>query len=89
MPVKELMRNLPLAIAFEQREHVGSSRLSSSQFARPALDFEMNDCDALDDFDTGETRTDLSCWTVLIDPIEDVFDGTAVFDTLTIAGDGC
>jgi hypothetical protein len=45
------MRDLPLAVPLEQSEYVGRPGIGTRQFARPAFDFQMNDSDALDDFD--------------------------------------
>lgn len=53
------------------------------------LDFDMNYCDALNDFATREGRTDIRCRTVLINPLEHVLDGATGFGTLTVAGNGC
>jgi len=49
----------------------------------------MNDGDALDDLDACEARIDIRCWAVLRDPLENMLNGTAVFDSLTVARDGC
>ena len=49
----------------------------------------MNHSDALDDFNTCEARTDIRCWTILIDPLEDVLDRASIFDPLTVTGDSC
>ncbi len=84
VPVKELMRDLPLAIPLEQGEYVGSSGFGSSQLAGPALNLQMNDGDALDDLDTCEARTDIRCRTVLSDPLEHVFNRAGIFDPLTV-----
>src|ERR1044071_4780074 len=48
----------------------------------------MNDGDALDDLDASEARIDIRCWAVLRDPLENVLNRTAVFDSLTVARDG-
>ena len=37
VPVEELVRTLPLAVAFKQREHAQSSCLDAGQFAGPVL----------------------------------------------------
>jgi hypothetical protein len=42
-----------------------------------------------DDFDACEARIDIRCRAVLGDPLEHVFNGTTIFDSLTVAGDGC
>ena len=86
--MEELVGDVPLTIAREEGEHVRSSRLGAGQPARPTLDFEMNDSDALDDFNTRKARTDIRRRTILIDPLKDVLDGPAVFDALAVAGNG-
>jgi hypothetical protein len=49
----------------------------------------MNDSDALDDLDAREARIDIWCRAVLGDPLENVLNGATIFDSLTVAGDGC
>ena len=49
--------------------------------------FQVNDGDRFDDLTAGEARFDVRCRAVLGDPIEHVFDGTAVFDPLAESGD--
>src|ERR1700733_838878 len=83
------MRDLPLAVPLEQSEYVGSPGMGTRQLPRPALDFQMNDRDALDDFNACKAGTNVWCRTVLSDPLEDVFDRAGIFDSLTVARDGC
>ena len=89
VPVEEFMGDLPLAIPLEQREYIGSSGIGSSQLAGPVLNFKMDDGDAFDDLDACEARIDIRCWAVLGDPLENMFNGATIFDSLTVAGDGC
>src|ERR1700759_5029026 len=83
------MRHLPLSVPLEQCEYVGRAGIGTSQFARPAFDFKMNNRDTLDDFNARKARTDVRRRTVLSDPLENVFDRAGIFDSLTVTGDGC
>jgi hypothetical protein len=77
------------AVALEQGDYVGSSSIGASQLARPALNFQMNDSDALDDLDACKARIDIRCRAVLSYSLEYVFNRATIFDPLTVAGDGC
>ena len=88
VPVKELMRDLPAAVAPEQCKYVGSSGLGPSQLTCPVLNFQMNHGNGLDDLDACKTRFNIRCGAVRGDPLEHVFGGTAKFDTLAVSGDG-
>jgi hypothetical protein len=48
----------------------------------------MNNRDALDDLDSCEARTDIWCRAILSDRLEHVFNRPAIFNPLTVAGDG-
>ena len=88
VPVEELMRDLPLAVAPEQSKYVGSSRAGASQLACPALNLQMNDGDGLDDLDACEARFNIRCRAIRGDPLKYVLDGATVFDPLAVSGDG-
>ena len=79
------MGDLPFAVPLEQSEYVRSSGVGTRQLAGPAFDFQMNDSDALDNFNACKAGTDMRCRTVLSDPLKHMFDGAAVFDSLTVA----
>ena len=89
VPVEELMGDLPFAIALEQGEHVRSSGIGPRQLAGPVLNFEMNDSDALNDLDASEARIDIRGRAVCGDPLEHMFYRAAIFNSLTVARDGC
>jgi hypothetical protein len=89
VPVEELMRDLPFAIPLEQREHVRSSSIGPRQLARPVLNFQMHNSDALDDLDAREARIDIRSRAVCGDPLEHMFYRAAILNSLTVPGDGC
>src|ERR1043165_4731225 len=89
VPVEQFMRNLPFAIPLEESEHVRSAGIGSGQFTRPVLYFKMNYGDTLNNLDACEARIDIRRGTVFVDPLEDMFNGTRILCSLTIAGDGC
>src|SRR5271169_506686 len=83
------MRDLPCAVPLEQSEYVGSPGIGARQLPGPAFDFQMNNSDALDDFNACKAGTDVRRRAVLSDPLEHVFDRAGIFDSLTVARDGC
>jgi hypothetical protein len=89
VPREELVRDLPLSITLEQSKYIGSSGIGAGQLTRPSLHFQMHDSDALDDFDACKSRIDIGCRSVCGDPLENVLHGATIFDSLTVAGDGC
>ena len=89
VPVEELMGDLPFAIALEQGEHVRSSGIGPRQLAGPVLNLEVHHGDALDDFNSRETRTDVGRGTVPANPLEYVFGRAAVFYALAVPGNRC
>ena len=89
VPVEELMRDLPFAVTLEQGKHIRSSSIGPRQLAGPALNFQMNDRDALNDLDASEARIDIRSRAVCGDPLEHMFYRAAIFNSLTVAGDGC
>ena len=88
MPVKGLLRDLPLAVPLEQSENLGNAGIRSGQLSRPALDFEVHDGDGFEDLNAREPWMDIRRRAILFDPIEQVLDRSAVFDPLTVAGYG-
>ena len=89
MPVEQFVRDLPFAVALEQRKNVGCAGVGSGPFAGPMLYLQMHDGDTLDNLNACETRNDVWRRTVFIDPPEDVFNGTRILDSLAVAGNGC
>src|ERR1700722_11350278 len=89
VPMKQLMGDFPFAVPLGQREHVGSAGIGARQLSGPAFDFQVNDSDALDDFNARKAGTDIRCRTILSDPLEYVFNRAGIFDPLTVARDGC
>jgi hypothetical protein len=59
VPVKQFVRDLPFAIAFQQRENIGSTRIGSGQFAGPTFYLEMHDGNTLDDLNTCKAGIDI------------------------------
>ena len=74
MPVKGLLRDLPLAVPLEQGENLGNAGIRSGQLSRPAMDFEVQDGDGFEDLNAREPWMDIRCRAILFDPIEQVLD---------------
>src|SRR5215467_3092426 len=87
VPVKEFVRNLPLTVALQQSEYIGSVGVGSSQLTRPVFDFEMDDGDRLDDLDACEAWGDIRRRAILVDPLKHMFYRTRIFDSLAESGD--
>src|SRR5437660_7779809 len=86
VPVKRLLRDLPLALTLQQREHFGNPGIRSRQLSGPALHFQVDDRDRLEDFDAREPGLNIWGRAVRVDPIEKMLDRAAVLEPLTIPG---
>ena len=64
--MKRFLRDFPLAVALQQREHLGNPGIRSGQRSGPALHFQVDDCDRLEDFDAGKPR--LNVWRGAVRP---------------------
>src|SRR5271169_1078533 len=84
MPMERLLSNQPFTVSFQQREDLRDAGVEPSQFPRPALHFEVYDRDRFENLYTCETGFNLRCGPVLIDPSEQVLNGSAVLDPETI-----
>jgi hypothetical protein len=59
MPMERLLGNQPFTIAPEKREDLGDAGVLSCQFTRPALHFQVYDCDSFENF--GTERSGVAC----------------------------
>lgn len=69
------MSNLLITVKLKQTEDVRRAFVGTDEFAGPALHFQVNEGDSLDDFDPGEASFDVRRRTVCVNPFEDVLDG--------------